>query len=189
MSSSACGVSSGLSGSRHWPSAWSRGLLSLAVLSSVLLATSAQAGKSVGACPDVNTKASLLLVKPGGTLPASAANALKALHGFKPIHTRNTHGEGAWLTELTGTSHPNRVYTTGTVNVVVMRLNETCAASAPCESRLAYVAYAPEAAEWGATVIEGRNLRELVQDAGQTTLAVHKPLILDALSCAQALDE
>jgi hypothetical protein len=189
MSSSACGVSGVLSGSRRWPSAWPRGLLSLAVLSSVLLATTAQAGKGVGACTDPNTKASLLLVRPGGTLPASAANAFKALRGFKPIHTRNTQGEGAWLTELTGMSHPNRVYTTGSANVVVMRLNESCAASAPCEGRLAYVAYAPETAEWGATVVEGRNLRELVQDAGQTTLAMHKPLILDALSCAQALDE
>ncbi len=164
------------------------GRFGLWVLCSVWLASTAHAGKGLGACPDTETKATVLMVKPGGKLPAVASGAF-SMPGFKAVHSRNAKGEDAWLANLSGASHPNRVYTTGSDNVVVMRLHESCAAGTDCTGRLAYVAYAPSNGQWGATVFEGRNLRELVQDAGQTTLAVHKPLILDALSCIQSLDE
>jgi hypothetical protein len=136
-----------------------------------------------GGCPADKPTGTLAIEKSQRT-SGTVRSAMAYVPGVQAAHEANTQGEQAWLSKAAGRAGPNRMYRTREGHVLVMTLCNP----ADCAGNRAYMAWVVGGRQWGATVFEGRNLRELVAGAGQTTLAVHPTLIEKALVCASTLD-
>jgi Inhibitor of vertebrate lysozyme (Ivy) len=136
-----------------------------------------------GGCP-ADKPTGTLSIEKSPRLSGTVRSAHAYVPGLQAAHEANTQGEAPWLSKARGRSGPNRVYRTREGHVLVMTL---CNPD-DCAGNRAYMAWVIGGRQWGATVFEGRNLRELVAGAGQTTLAVHPSLIEKALVCASTLD-
>jgi hypothetical protein len=135
-----------------------------------------------GGCPAKNPIGSLRIAS--GPQAGSAAVALSAVPGMAQTHALAAAGEPDWLRALSGTAGPNREYQERGRKVLVV----TACATPACDGSRAYVAFDRTNGDWGATVVEGRHLRDVFRDAGNTTLAMHPDLIGAALQCAMGVD-
>lgn len=135
-----------------------------------------------GGCPAQKPVGSLRIAT--GPLAGSAAAALSAVPGLAQTHAAAAAGEPDWMRTLSGTSGPNREYQERGRKVLVV----TACATPACDGARAYVAFERATGDWGATVVEGRHLRDVFRDAGNTTLAMHPDLIGSALLCAISVD-
>ena len=131
-----------------------------------------------GRCPAPKPIGSITRIAQGPF--TGKAPTMKLVSGFGAAHRAGTAGDYPWLEQLNGKSGANRLYREGNRQVVVA----TVCDPADCDGLRAYVAFEPAKRAWGATVIEGPNLRELVQGAGNTTLAMHDQVLAHALLCA-----
>lgn len=145
-------------------------------------AVSTQRFDAQAGCPAKKPVGALSLAK--GTLQGQAKQALQAMPNFAAIHTANTTGEGDWLAKATGRSGPNRIYREKRSEIIVVTLCNP----AMCPGNRAYVGWEPATGAWGVTVFEGRNTRDIVAGAGQTTMAILPDLIGNALICAANAD-
>ena len=157
-------------------------LLSLA-LASCLTAT-AKPLDAAGSCPTKNPIGTISRIVPspktGMALVGKQAEA-----AFAAAHEAGTAGEYPWLHDLTGKTGASRRYREGAKEVIVLAVCDP----ADCDRLRAYVAFEPASSTWGATVFEGGQIREIVQGAGSTTLAMHKPVLAKALLCAINTDD
>lgn len=104
---------------------------------------------------------------------------------FAAKHAAETRGEEAWLRSFTGKAGPLRVFVDERKRQVLVVA--VCPAQACAEQR-AWVAFEPGRGNYGVTLMEGRNVREVIPGSHNTTLAMHEPLIGDALLCAIQAD-
>jgi len=104
---------------------------------------------------------------------------------FAAAHKKATAGEEPWIAELSGTSAPNRMVDVRRKSLVLVLA--VCPAS-DCASERAYIAFDPRTGAYGATVVEGRNLREIVPGSEGTSLAEHPEAIALALHCGREFD-
>lgn len=131
-----------------------------------------------GRCPTAKPIGSISRITQGPF--TGKAPTMKLVASFGAAHRAGTAGDYPWLEQLNGKSGANRLYRQGSRQVVVA----TVCDPADCDGLRAYVAFEPAKGAWGATVIEGPNLRELVQGAKNTTLAMHEQVLAHALLCA-----
>lgn len=136
-----------------------------------------------GGCPAKNPIGSLRRIA-AGPQAGPAAAALSAVPGLAATHAAAAAGEPDWLRTLSGTAGPNREYQERGRKVLVA----TACATPACDGVRAYVAFDASTGDWGATVVEGRHLRDVFRDAGNTTLAMHPDLVGAALLCAMSVD-
>lgn len=151
-----------------------------------ILVGSANAGRpldATGACKGIGGPGQIAVV-PGGKLAGRPADAVRSLPELGLRHTQAMQGESAWLKSWNGQVGKNRVFSQGQATVLVM----TVCNPSDCRLNRAYVAYDPSSHQYGAKVIEGGPLRDIVPGQGQSTFATHRPLIEDALSCALESD-
>lgn len=136
-----------------------------------------------GGCPAKNPIGSLRRIA-SGPLAGPAVVALSAAPGMAQTHAAAAAGEPDWLRALSGAAGPNREYQEFGRKVLVV----TACATPACDGARAYVAFDHASGDWGATVVEGRHLRDVFRDAGTTTLAMHPDLVGAALLCAMSVD-
>lgn len=163
--------------------------LHLALASALLLAGAvAQAAPAPlmagqGGCPAKNPVGSIRHIA-AGPLGGTAAAALVALPPLASTHATAAAGEAPWLRTLSGNAGPNREYQQRGHQVLVLTACDTPA----CDASRAYVAFDRSTGEWGATVVEGRQLREVFRSGQSTTLAMHPERVGAALLCAMTVD-
>lgn len=138
---------------------------------------------ATGKCEGIGGTGRVTLMT-SGKLAGSPADAVRNLPELGLRHAQATKGEDAWLHSLNGGSGKNRVFTQGKNAVLVM----TVCNRSDCRLNRAYIAYEPATHQYGAKVVEGGPLRDIVPGQGQSTFAAHRPLIEDALSCALETD-
>lgn len=100
---------------------------------------------------------------------------------FSRRHAIATQGEEPWIHLLTGRSGLNRVYQTGTQQVIVT----TICNPADCERNRAYIAFERATGVYGGSVYEGKHVREFGATPEDRWYAEQ---IGAALICAQNLD-
>lgn len=121
---------------------------------------------------------------------AGKASTLLSQAKFARLHRDNTQGEPAWLSSLSAYSTRNFVFTGSKGPIANKRavVAAVCPA-AGCDATRAFVAFAPASGEYGATLVEGRALRQIVPGGSGGSFDEHAPLIDAALHCARELAE
>jgi hypothetical protein len=136
-----------------------------------------------GGCPAKKPVGSIRRIA-AGPLGGTAAAALAALPDLATAHAAGAAGEAPWLRTLSGTGGPNREYQERGHQVLVF----TACDRPACDASRAYVAFDRSTGEWGATVVEGRQLRDVFASGQTTTLAMHPEFVGAALLCAMTVD-
>lgn len=136
-----------------------------------------------GGCPAKKPVGSIRHIT-AGPLGGTAAAALVALPQLATTHAAAAAGEAPWLRALAGAAGPNREYQERGHQVLVLTACDTPA----CDASRAYVAFDRSSGAWGATVVEGRQLRDIFSSGQTTTLAMHPEFVGAALLCAMTVD-
>lgn len=156
---------------------------SLLLASATAQAVPASLMDGQGGCPAKKPVGSLRRIA-AGPLGGTAAAALVALPDLASTHAAAAAGEAPWLRTLSGSAGPNREYQERGHQVLVLTACDTPA----CDASRAYVAFDRGTGEWGATVVEGRQLRDVFGTGQTTTLAMHPEFVGAALLCAMTVD-
>lgn len=135
-------------------------------------------------CPPTKPTGELSILRQAA-LAGDGRHWLASEPGFAAKHAAEMRGEAAWLRTLSEKSGPVRLYRNRQQRQVLVVA--VCPA-ANCADQRAWVAYEPARGNYGVTVMEGRNLREVIPGAHNTTLAEHEAVIGDALQCAIQAD-
>jgi len=136
-----------------------------------------------GGCPAKKPVGSIRRIA-AGPIGGTAAAALVALPDLANTQAAAAAGEAPWLRTLSGSAGPNREYQERGHQVLVLTACDTTA----CDASRAYVAFDRSTGEWGATVVEGRQLRDVFGTGQTTTLAMHPAFVGAALLCAMTVD-
>lgn len=135
------------------------------------------------ACTGLGGQGAVAIIKVG-RLSGLPAQAIDALPDLAKKHIASTRGEGPWVERLMGTGGRNRIFVQKKHQVLVM----TVCNPSDCTLNRAYIAYELDTRKYGAKIVEGGPVRDIVLGARASTFTVQPPLIEDALSCAFEAD-
>jgi hypothetical protein len=154
------------------------------------LLASAQAATQLGrpldaeaGCTGMGGQGAVAVIK-AGRLSGMPAVANSALPDLAKKHLESTRGEGQWVEGLRGSGGRNRIFVQNKHQVLVL----TVCNPKDCALNRAYIAYELTTHQYGAKIVEGGPVRDIVPGAQASTFAVQPTVLEDALSCAFEAD-
>ena len=132
-----------------------------------------------GGCTGLGGPGAVAIIK-AGPLSGMPGSAIRALPDLAKAHMASTQGEGPWVEQLSGTVGRNRVFVQHRHQVLVLTVCNTN----DCALNRAYIAFDLASHQYGAKIVEGGPVRDIVPGAKASTFVVQPPVLEDALSCA-----